>query len=94
MKLSDSDKRLLQQMQNVKSSFKRVLEVILTKFTRKMLLAVAGILVTAAAAGSVLYFLWQDGAFLPGWITWQERNTFDASGAYEMTLDRRTVEIP
>ena len=46
MKLSDSDKRLLQQMQNVKSSFKRVLEVILTKFTRKMLLAVAGILVT------------------------------------------------
>ncbi len=93
MKLSDSDKRLLQQMQNVKSSFKRVLEVILTKFTRKMLLAVAGILVTAAAAGSVLYFLWQDGAFLPGWITWQDRQATDASGAYDITLDKQTVEI-
>ena len=63
------------------------------KTSKIMLLAVAGLLVTAISTGSVLYLLWQDGAFLPGWITWQERNTFDASGAYEMTLDRRTVEI-
>lgn len=80
-------------MWNINNKFKSAMSTLRKKTSKIMLLAVAGLLVTAISTGSVLYYLWQDGVFLPGWIIWQERNTFDASGAYEMTLDRRTVEI-
>ena len=63
------------------------------KTSKIMLLAVAGLLVTAISTGSVLYLLWQDGAFLPGWITWQNRHATDGSGTYGITLDKRTVEV-
>ena len=46
-----------------------------------------------AAASALLYFLWSKGAFLPRWIGWQERNLYDRSGEYKITLNRKAVHV-
>lgn len=80
-------------MWNINNRFKSAMSTLHTKTSKIMLLAVTGLLVTAISTGSVLYYLWQDGAFLPGWIIWQDRHATDGSGTYGITLDKRTVEV-
>lgn len=44
-----------------------------------------------AAAGALWYILWNNGAFLPGWILWEENNCFHAPDGCEITLADKTV---
>ena len=46
-----------------------------------------------AAASIILYILWNNGAFLPGWTRWEENGGFDAPDGYEITLADKTVHI-
>lgn len=46
-----------------------------------------------AGVSAVLWFLWYSGAFLPDWITWENRIVSEASGEYEITLNKKTVEV-
>lgn len=46
-----------------------------------------------AGAGALLWLFWHSGAFLPGWIRWESRTVSEASGEYEMTLNRKKVEV-
>lgn len=43
--------------------------------------------------GAVFCLLWNGGAFLPAWITWEKGCIRDASGAYEISLNRKAVEV-
>lgn len=45
------------------------------------------------AIGAVLYVLWNGGAFLPGWIIWEENSITDISGSYEISLIDKTVHV-
>lgn len=49
--------------------------------------------IALAAAGIFLYILWNKGAFLPGWIRWEEDSSFDASDGYKISLTDRSVHI-
>ena len=42
---------------------------------------------------AVLYGLWREGWLLPGWIRWESCQVQDVSGDYELTLNRRKVDI-
>ena len=44
-----------------------------------------------AAAGAILYVLWNRGAFLPGWARWAAGRISDTSGKYGVTLADRAV---
>lgn len=46
-----------------------------------------------AAVSAVLYALWSRGAFLPGWVRWEEGVFLDAAGEYEIRLERRKVRV-
>lgn len=43
--------------------------------------------------GAVCYLLWSGGVFLPEWITWEKGSSWDASGAYEISLKQRAVDV-
>lgn len=51
-----------------------------------IILAVMGI-------GVIIWLLWGSGCFLPGWITWEKESFRDASGEYEISLNKKTVDI-
>ena len=54
------------------------------------------IVLLIAAIGSiaaVLYALWQQGVFLPGWVSWENRELCDASLQYEIRLNRKAVSV-
>ena len=54
------------------------------------------IVLLIAAIGSiaaVLYALWQQGGFLPGWGSWENRELCDASLQYEIRLNRKAVSV-
>lgn len=42
---------------------------------------------------AVLYGFWREGWLLPGWIRWESCQVQDVSGDYELTLNRRKVDI-
>lgn len=44
-----------------------------------------------AGTGAILAVLWYNGAFLPGWIDWNDR--LIQQGEYEVLLDHRTVRV-
>lgn len=46
-----------------------------------------------AASGALFCMLWNTGAFLPGWVRWEEQHIFDGSGSYEISLTDRTVHV-
>ncbi|MBD5550594.1 MAG: hypothetical protein HDQ96_05370 [Lachnospiraceae bacterium] len=56
---------------------------------KKVIIPIMALLVI----GVVLYILWNSGAFLPGWVVWEENSIFDASGSYEISLTKKTVHI-
>lgn len=56
---------------------------------RKMFLTIAA----PAAVGALLYVLWIDGKFLPGWAVWEENSIACASGNYEIILADRAGHI-
>lgn len=43
--------------------------------------------------GIVFYLLRSSGAFLPDWIAWEKGSFRDASGEYEISLNKKTVDI-
>ena len=50
--------------------------------------------VILALAGVGVYgLLWHSGAFLPGWVIWENRAVSDSSAEYEILLERKTVDI-
>ena len=60
---------------------------------RKVIRPILCAITALAAASALLYFLWSKGAFLPRWILWQDQNFSDRSGEYEITLNRKTVQV-
>lgn len=43
--------------------------------------------------GTILFVQWNDGAFLPRWITWQTGTIPDDSGEYMITVARKKVSV-
>lgn len=43
--------------------------------------------------GVVFFLLWNTGAFLPEWVIWENGIFSDRTGAYEITLQRKRVNI-
>ena len=43
--------------------------------------------------GAILYILWQDGVFLPGWIVWENERFYDTSERYEAVLAHKEVKV-
>lgn len=37
--------------------------------------------------------LWKCGAFLPGWIRWQDKTLYDKTGGYQITLEGKKVSV-
>ncbi len=46
-----------------------------------------------AVVGILLFFLWSSGAFLPGWVCWEEKAFTSGDGSYGIALGRREVNI-
>lgn len=46
-----------------------------------------------AAAGAILYGLWNRGMFLPGWAIWEECCISDTSGKYKISLTGKSVIV-
>ncbi len=59
---------------------------------RKLRKIIYGIM-ALAGTGAVLYMLWRGGAFLPGWITWENETLQDADQQYEIVLAHRKVQV-
>lgn len=59
------------------------------RFVKKALIAI----VALVGAGAVLHALWQQGVFLPGWITWENATFNDAAGEYEVMLSHKKATV-
>lgn len=51
------------------------------------------VIMALVGTGAILYVLWLQGVFLPGWISWQSREWNDASGEYHISLTEKKVEV-
>lgn len=60
---------------------------------RKFIQRVIMIIMALVSTGAVLYMLWLNGSFLPGWISWNSEMLYDQTGRYEITLNDRAVKI-
>ncbi|MBO5145284.1 MAG: CapA family protein [Lachnospiraceae bacterium] len=60
---------------------------------RKAAVCILTVMAAAAAVGALCYLLWNNGAFLPRWIVWESRELCDRSGAYEISLEHKTVRV-
>ena len=45
------------------------------------------------SAAALLLFLWNGGAFLPRWISWEDTEEYDASGRYRLLAAHKSVQI-
>ena len=59
------------------------------KFIQRMIMIIMALVFT----GAVLYMLWRNGSFLPGWISWNNEMLYDRTGRYEITLRDRAVKV-
>lgn len=59
---------------------------------RKLRKIIYGIM-ALVGTGAVLYMLWRGGAFLPGWITWENGTLQDADRQYETVLAHKKVQV-
>lgn len=50
-------------------------------------------LIAAVSIAAVLYVLWSQGSFLPGWIEWKDAVVFDNRSEYEIILRHKSVDI-
>lgn len=41
----------------------------------------------------LLYTMWNNGCFLPQWITWESKSLYDGSNQYEIVLKNKKVSI-
>ncbi len=62
------------------------------KVKREVIKIIYGI-VALVCTGAVLYMLWRGGAFLPGWITWENGTLWDADRQYEVILAHKKVKV-
>lgn len=60
-----------------------------TKLWFKVLLSASVLL----GIGLILYLLWAGGAFLPGWIIWENEALNDRTGEYKIVLTHRAVQV-
>lgn len=63
--------------------------IIGNKLFKKILFIVPALL----GVGAVFYALWLHGVFLPHWITWNHKTFWDQSGAYEIQLNHKSVQV-
>lgn len=59
----------------------------------KFLLKTGIFLLSLAGISAVWYFLWINGAFLPGWIEWKSGTFCDQSGQYSISVDHKSVQV-
>lgn len=59
----------------------------------RILKRIAIIGIALICGGVILYLLWDNGAFLPRWVSWEEGRLQERSGAYEIRLEKRTVSV-
>ena len=45
------------------------------------------------SAAVILFLLWNSGAFLPRWISWENSAGYDASGKYKLVLSKKSVSV-
>ncbi|MBD5451482.1 MAG: CapA family protein [Lachnospiraceae bacterium] len=45
------------------------------------------------SAAVILFLLWNSGAFLPRWISWENSAGYDASGKYRLILSKKSVSV-
>jgi len=63
------------------------------KLTIKQIVKIiTGSLIVISAA-ALLLFLWNGGAFLPRWISWEDTEEYDASGRYRLLAAHKSVQI-
>ena len=51
------------------------------------------VLMALVCTGAVLYLLWEQGAFLPGWISWRSGRTAGRTSGCEILLKGRRVTV-
>lgn len=67
----------------------KTLKEFLKRFWRKILILTMAL--TSAAV--ILFLLWNSGAFLPRWISWENSAGYDASGKYRLILSKKSVSV-
>lgn len=60
---------------------------------RKAALLAPAVLALLAGLGVLAYVLWENGAFLPRWITWDSAQMCSQSGEYRILLQHKEVRV-
>jgi len=59
----------------------------------KVLKKIVILIITLTSAAAILFLLWNSGAFLPRWISWEDSAGYDASGKYQFSLYHKAVSV-
>ena len=46
-----------------------------------------------ASAVTILFLLWNGGAFLPRWVRWENSAEYDAAGKYKFLLSKKSLSV-
>lgn len=62
-------------------------------FLKRVTIKILAVMAALASAVTILFLLWNSGAFLPRWICWENSAGYDASGKYEFLLSKKSVSV-
>lgn len=62
-------------------------------FLKKVIIKILLVVFVLASAVTTLFLLWNNGAFLPRWICWENSAGYDASGKYQLLLSKKSVIV-
>lgn len=62
-------------------------------FLKKHIIKILIVLFGLASAVAILFLLWNNGAFLPRWIRWENSAGYDASGQFQLLLSKKSVSV-
>ena len=60
---------------------------------KKNIIKILIVMFVLASAATILFLLWNSGAFLPRWIRWENSAGYDASGRYQLLLSKKSVSV-
>lgn len=60
---------------------------------KKVIIKILIVVFVLASAVTTLFLLWNNGAFLPRWIRWENSAGYDASGKYQLLLSKKSVSV-